>query len=84
MLRVFLAAVMAIMNARPLVPVSTVPDIPKVLTPTVLLKEKDKPHYSHFRDFDTTNLHDKQLKQVQSMADASWKQRTVSVYLTES
>ena len=38
-----MSEVMAIMNARPLVPVSSDPDMPSVLTPAMLLTQKAEP-----------------------------------------
>ncbi|KAL3973607.1 sorting nexin-4 [Sarotherodon galilaeus] len=47
----FMAEVMAIINARPLVPISTDPDSPAVLTPAMLLTQKmSAKHVQHLAD----------------------------------
>eukprot|EP00079_Xenopus_tropicalis_P024746 XP_012817710.2 PREDICTED: uncharacterized protein LOC100485864 [Xenopus tropicalis] len=72
-LSTFMAEVMAIMNARPLVPVSSDPDNPMVLTPAMLLTQKVNSLSAPFGKFETTGLHVKQWKQVQNLADTFWK-----------
>ncbi|KAK0140804.1 hypothetical protein N1851_022207 [Merluccius polli] len=56
-----MSEVMAIMNARPLVPVSSNPDMP---TST---------QCCHPREYKLKDLYSKQWKQVQALADAFWK-----------
>lgn len=68
-----MAVVMAIINARPLVPISTDPDNPTVLTPAMLLTQKVDSVSAPRGDFSTTELHVKQWKQVQCLADTFWK-----------
>lgn len=55
-LSTLMAEVMAIMNARPLIPVSTDPDCPEVLTPAMLLTQKMN---ALSGDFDGHILHEK-------------------------
>ncbi|XP_034547118.1 uncharacterized protein LOC117818374 isoform X1 [Notolabrus celidotus] len=69
-----MSEVMAIMNARPLVPVSSDPDMPAVLTPAMLLTQKIETVLPPSPgQFDLKDLHSKQWKQVQTLADAFWK-----------
>ena len=68
-----MSEVMAIMNGRPLVPVSSDPDMPTVLTPAMLLTQKVKPVLPPTGEYDLKDLYIKQWKQVQALADAFWK-----------
>nr|XP_055053880.1 uncharacterized protein LOC129439016 [Misgurnus anguillicaudatus] len=72
-LSTLMAEVMAIMNARPLLPVSTDPENPTVLSPTVLLTQKTSALSAPSGNFDTSSLYGKQWKQVQCLADTFWK-----------
>lgn len=67
----FMAEVSAIVNARPLVPVSTDPDAPFILTPATLLTQKisalPPPKGTFVED-----LFSKQWRQVQCLADTFW------------
>ncbi|XP_030580177.1 uncharacterized protein LOC115776592 [Archocentrus centrarchus] len=72
-LSTLMAEVMAIMNSRPLVPVSTDPDMPTVLTPAMLLTQKTNPVAAPSGKFQMADLHGKQWKQVQCLADTFWK-----------
>ena len=76
-----MSEVMAIMNARPLVPVSSDPDMPTVLTPAMLLTQKISPVSPPPGEHDLKDLYSKQWKQVQALADAFWK-RWRQEYLT--
>lgn len=67
------AEVMAIMNARPIVPVSMDPESPAVLTPALLLTQNTETTTAPPGDFDLKDLYSKQWKQVQSLADTFWK-----------
>ena len=72
-LTTLLAEVCTIMNARPLVPVSSDPEFPLVLTPAMLLTQKmgtaPPPPY----EFGKAELLKQQWKQVQSLADTFWE-----------
>lgn len=68
-----LAEVMAIMNARPLVPVSSDPGMPAVLTPAMLLTQKIDPVSAPLGNMDLKNLYSKQRRQVQSLAETFWR-----------
>ncbi|KAG5274659.1 hypothetical protein AALO_G00138730 [Alosa alosa] len=63
--------VSAIMNARPLVPIQTDPDMPFLLTPSALLTQN-----SNFLvppgDFGEKDLYKRQWMQVQNMANRFW------------
>lgn len=72
-LSTLMAEVMAIMNARPLVSVSTDPDMPAVLTPTMLLTQKMSAISAPSGNFSMAQLYGKQWKQVQCLADTFWK-----------
>lgn len=67
----FMCEVSAIINARPLTPVSTDPDAPFPLTPTTLLTQKGAvpPPPGNFSDKD---LHQSQWRQVQALASTFW------------
>ncbi|XP_034385145.1 uncharacterized protein LOC117728451 [Cyclopterus lumpus] len=66
-----MAEVTAIINARPLVPVSTDPDAPFILSPSMLLTQKTgvPPPLGDFSDMD---LYTKQWRQVQALANQFW------------
>lgn len=72
-LSTFMAEVMAIMNARPLVPISTDPDCPSILTPAMLLTQKTSTVSAPSGNFSSGQLFGKQWKQVQHLADTFWK-----------
>lgn len=76
-----MAEVMAIMNARPLVPVSTDPESPTVLTPAMLLTQKANVVSAPEGVFDLKDLYRKQWRHVQCLADIFWK-RWRQEYLT--
>ncbi|KAJ8010154.1 hypothetical protein DPEC_G00072030 [Dallia pectoralis] len=61
------------MNARPLVPVSSDPDMPTVLTPAMLLTQKVDIMLPPAGEYDLKDLYCKQWKQVQVLADVFWK-----------
>lgn len=66
-----MAEVAAIMNARPLVPVSTDPDNPEVLSPSMILTQKSavEPPPGNFTEKD---MYTKHWKQVQTLANQFW------------
>ncbi|XP_073713971.1 uncharacterized protein [Misgurnus anguillicaudatus] len=72
-LSTLMAEVMAIINARPLLPVSTDPDMPTVFTPAMILTQKTSALEAPSGNFDSAELHTKQWKQVQCLADTFWK-----------
>ncbi|XP_070410119.1 uncharacterized protein [Nothobranchius furzeri] len=69
----FMAEVMAIINTRPLVPISTDPDSPAVLTPAMLLTQKMSAVSAPLGNFSSGQLFGKQWKHVQHLADTFWK-----------
>ncbi|XP_063758758.1 uncharacterized protein LOC134877255 [Eleginops maclovinus] len=71
-LTTFMAEVSAILNARPLVPVSTDPDSPFILTPATLLTQKVSALPPPKGEFDEKDLYGKQWRQVQSLANTFW------------
>ena len=80
-LATLMAEVTAIMNSRPLVPISSDPEAPAVLTPSMLLTQKMDTLSAPAGDFDVDDLSNKHWKRVQALADAFWR-RWRSEYLT--
>ncbi|XP_051239353.1 uncharacterized protein LOC127353832 [Dicentrarchus labrax] len=72
-LTTLMAEVIAIMNSRPLVPVSSDPEAPAVLTPSMLLTQKEETLSTPEGDFDANDLSIKHWRKVQGLADAFWK-----------
>lgn len=66
-----MAEVTAIMNARPLLPVSTDPENPFILSPSMLLTQKIG-HPPPPGDFSDKDLYTKQWRQVQALANQFW------------
>lgn len=66
-----MAEVSAIMNARPLVPIQTDPDLPYLLTPSMLLTQKSA-LLAPPGDFAEKDLYKRQWMQVQNMANRFW------------
>lgn len=73
-LTTFMAEVMAIVNNRPLVPVSTDAEDPFILTPATLLTQKCGPLSSTSGEFDSKDLFKCQWRYVQSLASTFWDQ----------
>ena len=71
-LTTFMAEVAAIINARPLTSVSTDPADPLLLTPSTLLTQKVDTLIALAGDFDTKDLHKRQWRQVQCLANLFW------------
>lgn len=71
-LTTLLAEVTAIINARPLVPVSSDPDTPLILTPMTLLTQKTKAIPVPPGDFTNADMFKHQWKRVQVLADTFW------------
>ena len=71
-LATFLAEVAAIINARPLVPVSTDPESPFILTPATLLTQKVGVQPQNTGVFTDKDLFRGQWRQVQRLADTFW------------
>ena len=72
-LTTLMAEVMAIMNARPLVPVPTDPEMPAVLTPAMLLTQKRETTSAPQGDYDLKDIYGKHWKHVQCLADTFWR-----------
>lgn len=79
-LSTLMAEVMAIMNVRPLVLLSTDPDMPAVLTPAMILTQKTSALSAPSGNFDPAELHTKQWKHVQCLADTFWKRNTLPLF----
>jgi hypothetical protein len=73
-LSTLLTEVMAIVNNRPLVPVSTDPTMPDILTPNTLLTQKSLALQAIPGEFTANDLckHNKQWRQVQYLANVFW------------
>ncbi|XP_062604470.1 uncharacterized protein LOC134266271 [Saccostrea cucullata] len=80
-LSTLMAEVGAIINARPIVPVSTDPNSPFILTPSVLLTQKTGTMTQHPAELDTKEMYRSQWKYVQILANTFWK-RWKSDYLS--
>lgn len=76
-----MAEVSAIMNSRPLVTVSSDPEEPIVLTPSLLLTQKTESLSAPAGDFQTNDLPIKHWRRVQGLADTFWR-RWRREYLT--
>lgn len=70
-LTTLMAEVAAIINARPLIPVSTDPDDPLILTPTTLLTQKVSLPSTPAGDW-VKDLHKSQWRRVQHLAQTFW------------
>lgn len=66
-----MAEVTGIMNSRPLVPVSTDPDSPFILSPSMILTQKAAVS-PPLGDFTEKDLYTKQWRQVQALANQFW------------
>ena len=72
-LTTFLTEASSIINSRPLIPVSTDPENPFVLTPSTLLTQKSDTSLDIDPDVDQDNLLRKQWKRVQHLSSIFWK-----------
>lgn len=68
-----MAEVTAILNNRPLVPVSTDPNNPLVLTPNMLLTQKLEADIRLFQELDVKDMYTSCWKRVQVIAQQFWK-----------
>ena len=71
-LTTLMAEVVAIMNSRPLMPVSTDPKAPKILSPSMLLTQKPSPLPPPPGKFTPKDLYATQWRQVQYLANVFW------------
>ncbi|KAM4012761.1 uncharacterized protein ACNLHF_004514 isoform 1-T3 [Anomaloglossus baeobatrachus] len=76
-----LAEVSAIINSRPLVPVTMDPETPTILTPTILITQKTDNAVMPSGEFTHANTYQKHWKRVQYLADYFWN-RWRKEYLT--
>ena len=72
-LSTFFAEVCAIVNSRPIVPVSTDPENPFVLSPAILLTQKAKGMGLNPVDVDVKEAYKSQWKHVQLLSNEFWK-----------
>lgn len=68
----FMAEVAAIINDRPLVPLTTDPDESFILTPAALLTQKGNSVTSPAGEFGTSDLYKRQWRQVQHLSNTFW------------
>ncbi|XP_061430017.1 uncharacterized protein LOC133356498 [Lethenteron reissneri] len=80
-LTTLMAEVSAIINSRPLIPVSTDPESPFILTPATLLTQKTDVLTAPTEEASTADLYRRQWRQVQSFANTFWR-RWKNEYLT--
>ncbi|XP_061418190.1 uncharacterized protein LOC133349068 [Lethenteron reissneri] len=80
-LTTLMAEVSAIINSRPLIPVSTDPESPFILTPATLLTQKTDVLTAPTEEASTADLYRRQWRQVQSFANTFWH-RWKNEYLT--
>ncbi|XP_061430896.1 uncharacterized protein LOC133357120 [Lethenteron reissneri] len=80
-LTTLMAEVSAIINSRPLIPVSTDPESPFILTPATLLTQKTDVLTAPTEEASTADLYRRQWRQVQSFANMFWR-RWKNEYLT--
>ncbi|XP_069109978.1 uncharacterized protein [Argopecten irradians] len=71
-LSTFMAEVTAIINARPLIPVSTDVDEPLILSPATLLTQKTGSRIESFEYFNQKDMLRSQWKHVQVLAEQFW------------
>ncbi|PWA22445.1 hypothetical protein CCH79_00020932, partial [Gambusia affinis] len=71
-LTTFMAEVTAIINARPLVPVTTDPDDSFILTPAALLTQKINIVSPPAGEFGASDLYKRQWRQVQHLSNTFW------------
>ncbi|XP_075706846.1 uncharacterized protein LOC142741353 [Rhinoderma darwinii] len=71
-LTTFMAEVSAIINARPLIPISSDPDDPTVLTPATLLTQKTDTICTPPGEFNAKDLYRSRWRQVQSLSNTFW------------
>ena len=69
----FLTEVCAIVNARPICPISSDPECPEILSPALLLTQKTGCDPSPVGTFDSKDLFKAQWRRVQYLAEIFWK-----------
>lgn len=72
-LSTFMAEVCAIMNSRPIAPISSDPESPLILNPSMLLTGKTEYLPVVVDSFDTKDVYRAQWKHVQVLADVFWE-----------
>ena len=68
----FMAEACAIINSRPLTPVSSDPECTEILTPSTLLTQKTDSGLQPLIEFDPKNMYRAQWQRVQTLADIFW------------
>lgn len=71
-LSTLMAEITAIINARPLAPISSDPESPFLLTPATLLTQKMSTYPPPPGTFDSKDLHRQQWRRVQHLANTFW------------
>ena len=70
----FMAEICAIVNSRPIMPVSNDPDSPTILSPNVLITQKVNNDVQELANISIKDIYKSQWRQVQLLADQFWKQ----------
>ncbi|XP_071098016.1 uncharacterized protein [Haliotis cracherodii] len=81
-LSTFMAEVSAIVNARPIVPISSDPQSPEILTPAILLTQKTNHEVEQMELCDSKDLLRSQWQRVQSLANTFWNRWRQEYLLT--
>ena len=68
-----MAEVCSIVNSRPIIPVSTDPQSPEILTPNTLLTLKSDHTSGFYTDLDIKDVYRVEWKRVQALAELFWK-----------
>ncbi|XP_069129281.1 uncharacterized protein [Argopecten irradians] len=72
-LSTFMCEVMAIVNSRPITPVSSDPESPFILTPNILLTQKTDASVEPFANLDVREVYKSHWKHVQVLSEQFWK-----------
>ena len=80
-LATFMAEVCSIVNARPLVPLSSASENPEILSPSILLTQKVNPPHSFDESMSLKDIYRAEWKRVQVLSEQFW-QKWRSEFLT--
>ena len=69
----FMCEVCAIVNSRPIAPISSDPDSPEIITPAMLLTQKTEPLSPLTTSTDIREIYSSQWKHVQILSNTFWK-----------
>lgn len=85
-LTTLMAEICAIVISRPIVPVSSYPEDPSILSPVILLTQKTNEIHTTFGPFNIKDMHKSQWRCVQHMANMFWQKwkKRISSTITSS